>query len=451
MVPFLAHKNPPPTWTHPAKMDLATLHLPEADARGIMMLAFASIQFAMIRSLFHFSLLFLPLFILCGCHATVERPPLPVPAVVVEPVLIRDVQSYIETTGTTAAFEFVEIPARVSGFLQEVRYAPGDIVSAGAPLFLIQPDQYQAEVRAAEGALASAQAHLRLMESNLARMKIQVERGASTQEELDTATAQRDESAATVIQAEAKLETANLNLTYTDVRSPITGKVDRNFVDVGNVVGPTGNNAVLTTVAGMDPIYVYFDVSDSQFNTIREHVRANNMLVMEVPDQQLQAGEQQERNVLVSRLEAFQLEFEINLIRGSEPGLGDFPFKGIIETAGNTIDQSTGTITIRGIIPNADYGIFPGQICRVRVPIWKIPDAVLVRQEAIGTDMNQRYVYVVDDKNTVHRRVVELGASQPDGTRLVTKGLERGERYVVSGIQRVRDGSEVTILDVRDP
>ena len=397
----------------------------------------------MIRS-FYFSLPILLLFTAFGCHRAPERPPLPIPIVVVEEVQVRDVPSYIETTGTTDAYEFVEVVARVSGFLQEIRYAAGDIVAAGTPLFLIQPEQYQAEVKAAEGGLASAHAHLSLAEANLSRTQQLFDRATLTKEDLDTAIAQRDESAAAVIQAEARLQTAQLNLSYTDIRSPITGKVDPSIFSTGNMVGPSGNNMVLATVAGMDPIFVNFDISDSQFNTIRAfHLAQDIPVVREQPSVQAEGAEHSS----MSRLEELQIAFKVGLIRGSEPGAQDFPYEGIIETAFNTINPTTGTIMVRGKVPNADYGIFPGQICRVRIPMWKIPDAVLVRQEAIGTDLTQRYVYVVDENNVAHRRVVELGALQDDGTRIVTQGLEKGERYVVSGIQRVRDGSQVNVRE----
>jgi RND family efflux transporter MFP subunit len=372
---------------------------------------------------------------------------MPVSEVVVESVLVRDVQPYIEATGVTNAHERVEIPARVSGFLKEIRYAAGNIVAAGAPLFIIQPEQYQADVKASEGALLSAQASLKLAEANFARTQRLVAQGASTQEDLDTATAQRDAAAAAITQAEAALDIAKLNLSYTDVRSPIKGKVDPSAVDVGTMVGPTGNKSMLTTVAGMDPIHVRFDISDSQFNSIQAYAREHKTPAMAAALQQLQAAGQQGSTPTSSGLEEFQIPFEMSLIVGSTPETGEYPYKGVIETTNNTIDPSTGTITVRGKIPNGDYAIFPGQICRVRIPIWTTPDALLVRQEAIGTDMNQRYVYVVDDKNTVHRRVIELGPLQAEGTRVVTKGLEKGERYIVNGIQKVRDGSQVKIRE----
>ena len=379
---------------------------------------------------------------------------MPVPEVVVESVIVQNVQAYIEETGVTDASDYVEILARVSGYVREIRYASGDIVPAGAPLFLIQPEQYEAEVKTAEGRLASAQAQLKLMEANLARTQRTFDQGASTKEDLDTATAHRDEAAAAIMQNEAALEIAKLNLSYTDIRSPVMGKVDPSTIGVGDMVGPTGRTVKLTTVAGMDPIFVNFDISDAHFNSIREYARHHHRpvidegILQQIQEARKHTGEvtEQEEGAL-SRLEEFQIPFEMSLIVGSAPADREFPYKGIIETAYNRIDPSTGTITIRGKIPNADYTIFPGQIGRVRVPVWPIENAVLVRQAAIGTDMNHRYVYVVDDTNTVHRRVVELGALQPEGTRLVTKGLEPGERYVVSGIQRVRDGSQIKIRE----
>jgi RND family efflux transporter MFP subunit len=373
-----------------------------------------------------------------------EKPPMPIPEVVVETPQIRDVRPYIATTGTTKAFQFVEIPARVTGFLREIRYTPGEIVPAGAPLFLIQPEQYQAEVKAAEGSLAAAHAQLKLADANLDRTKRVATQGAATQEDLDTASAQRDEAAATVTQAEAAVEKAKLNLSYTDVRSPIRGKVDRNLVDLGNMVAPIGSSTILTTVAGMDPIYVYFDISDSQFNSIRVFAKEHKDPAVAELDKQLQTAEEAATSQPSGGL---KIAFELSLIKGSEPGTEEYPFKGLIDMASNTIDSSTGTITIRGKIPNADYGIFPGQICRIRIPLWPIPDAVLVKEEAIGTDLHHQYIYVVDEKNVVHRRVVELGISQADGTRVVTKGLEKDERYVVEGIQKIRDGAEVKIAE----
>ncbi len=433
--------------------------------------------------------------LLPGCRKATTKPPIPVPEVVVEPVIVRDVTPYIAKVGKAEAYEFVKIPARVSGFLREIRYTPGDFVMPGDRLFLIEPDQYAAEVQSAEAQLLSAQARLHLNEANLARTEKLVPSGAKSEEDLQTDTAQRDESKAAVMRAEAALATAKLNLSYTDVRTPIGGKADRNFVDIGNMVSPmsTATNAetdnehgILTTVAGMDPIYIYFEISDYQFNNLREYAKENKSeAAQELVDKlkklkearytttpsnptaptadvppatepaeastteatpetapAANGNENADRSAQKSAIPV-EVEFEVSLIKGATPENGDYPYRGIIDLTSNVIDQSTGTITMRGVLPNEDYMIFPGQICRVRIPLWTVKNAVLVQQEAICSDLNQKYVYVVGADNKAQRRTVELGDSQSDGTRVVIKGLAAGERYVVKGTQKVRDGAEV--------
>ncbi|GHT19391.1 MexE family multidrug efflux RND transporter periplasmic adaptor subunit [Planctomycetales bacterium] len=390
-----------------------------------------------------FSFLFVP-----GCRKPVEKPPVAVPEVVVEEVQIRDVLPYIHTTGRAEAYEFVNVPARVVGALREIRYHPGDIITADSPLFLIEQEQYQAEVKSAQAQLASAQARLKLCQANLARTKEMIAKGAVTEQDLQTDEANQDEAEANVLKAQAGLDMANLNLAYTDVRSPITGKVDRNLVDVGNLVGPNTNGAVLTTVAGMDPIYVYFDISDYQFNNIREFAKDNNDPNIQKLFDRIKKRKETLKTQSPQQLDdspKVKLIFEAGLIKGATATTGEFPFQGIIDMAGNTIDKSTGTITIRGEIPNPDYAIFPGQICRVRIPLWKKTDAVLVKSEAVRPDLNHDYVFVVDEKNVAHRRIVKLGEPQLDGTVVVEEGLQKGDKYIVLGVQKARDGGNVQI------
>ncbi|MDR1962916.1 MAG: efflux RND transporter periplasmic adaptor subunit [Planctomycetaceae bacterium] len=394
-----------------------------------------------------FSALFILLLLVLapGCRHSAEKPLIALPEVVVEEVLIRDVQPYVTTTGHTEAFEFVNVPARVSGILREIRYRPGDVVAANAPLFLIEPEQYQAAVKSAASQLASAQVQLKLSEANLLRTTELKTKGALTEQDLQTDTAKRDEAAANVLNAEAQLDIAKLNLSYTDIRSPITGKTDRNLVDLGNLVGPD-KEPILTTIAGMDPIYVYFDISDYDFNNIREFAKNNdNPKVKELFDWLKKRKESLKTQSPQQQASEPQIKivFELGLIKGALPTLGEFPFQGMIDMTSNKIDRSTGTITIRGEVPNPDYTIFPGQICRIRIPLWQKPNTVLVKTEAIRPDLNHHYVFVVDEKNVAHRRIVKLGEIQPDGTRVVEEGLQKGDRYVVLGIQKVRDGNEI--------
>ncbi len=398
--------------------------------------------------------LLLSLVVFSGCASKTTVPPKQVPEVVLDTVVQRDVQHYIDTTGHADAFEYVRIPARVSGFLREMRYKAGDLVVVDAPLFLIEPDQYKASVDAAEADLASRKAQLLLAEANLTRTKELRTQNALTQADLDSDQAKRDEADAAVKKAEADLATAKLNLSYTDVRSPIAGKVDRNLVDVGNMVGPNGGDNILTTVAGMDPIYIYFDISDTEFNHVREVAKktlteeAAQLVarLKELKESRLKRKQGSQASSTPSPQKKEDVEnvpFMVGLIKGAAPNTGEYPFKGVIDMASNTIDKSTGTITIRGEIPNETYEIFRGQICRVRIPTFKQPGAILVKEEAIATDLNSKFVYVVDEKNVARRQNVVLGQLESDNMRVVESGLKAGDRYVSVGIQKTRDGGEV--------
>lgn len=403
-----------------------------------------------------------------GCRKAKQTPPVPVPEVVVATVQVRDVQQYIETDGFAEAFEFVEIPARVTGFLRQRRYTPGDIVKAGAPLFLIEQTLYLANVESAQAALESAKAQLMLDEANLLRTRKLIEQGAKTEEDLQTDQAKRDESAAAVRKADADLATAQLNLSYTDVRSPITGKVDRNLVDVGNLVGPDGDHEKLTTVAGMDPIYIYFEISDYQFNGLRDFVRKQENSKITQLAEQLRSIKRKnrapdsvsdgvddvagnDRNVddeakptgLSGRVKEFDIPFEAALIKGGEANKRKYPFQGLVDMTSNVINRTTGTITVRGEVPNSQYTIFPGQICYVRIPTTVAKNALLVEERAILTDLNNRYVFVVNEKNQAERRNVTLGKLQPDGTRIIVDGLKKEERYILVGGQKVRNHGQV--------
>lgn len=408
------------------------------------------------------------LFFLPGCHQKTVVPPIAVPEVVVESVLIRDIQPYIEATGKTEAYEFVQIPARVSGFLREVRFKPGDIVVAGTPLFLIEQDQYLAEVKSAQAQLGSAKAQLKLTEANLARTQSLIDQGASTEQDLDTDKAKRDEAEAAVLKAEAALATAELNLSYTDVRSPITGKVDRNLVDVGNLVGPATGHVKLTTVAGMDPIYIYFDISDYQFNHVRDFAGKSGdpdtiQLAKQLqelkrknraPDSVSEGADEKTKNddpnrpaALSGDFMGLNLPFEVALAKGAASNTREYPYRGLVDMTSNVINRSTGTMTMRGEIPNSRYAIFPGQICYVRIPTAIDKDALLVKERAVLTDMNNRYVFIVDEKNRAERRNVTLGKLQPDGMRVVTGGLKKGERYILVGGQKVRNHGDVKPIE----
>jgi RND family efflux transporter MFP subunit len=368
--------------------------------------------------------------VLSGCAKQQHTAEVRLPVVTVEEASSAEVQPFIYSTAYSEAYEFVKITARVKGFLREINYNPGETVSAGKQLFLIEPDQYKAAVDAAQSQVASAEANYKIAQANLERTKGLIPQGAKTQQDLDSDTAVRDEAAASVLKAKADLDTEKINLGYTVVLSPITGKVDRNLIDLGNVVGSDENNSLLTTVARMSPIYIYFTVSDSDFNLLRANARKNH---------------NQKTEAKAVTLRDYGISFNAGIIKGASVEKTDYPFTGTLDMVSNAIDRSTGTIEVRGIIPNEDSAIFPGQICRVRIPVGGKKESVIIKQEALRRDLNKTYIFTVDADNTAHKQYIETGEEQADGTLVVNSGLTKGERYIVKGAVKARDGKKIEI------
>jgi len=352
-----------------------------------------------------------------SCGGETAAPPAPpAPEVTVANPVTRNVTDYAEFTGRTAAFAAVEVRARVSGELQEMRFQPSQPVRAGDVLFVIEPEPYVAERDIAVATIEQWEAELARAQSDLQRLQQALQTEAVSEQEVDRASADVKTAEANLAAARAGLVEAELQLSYTEVRSPISGLVSRNLVDLGNLVG-SGQNTLLTTVNQIDPIYAYFDVSES--------------IVL----QALAARERGEgRN-------ASNPDTRVYLGLDDEDG---WPHEGVVDYVDNTVDTSTGTIQVRGVFDNPTGKLFPGLFARIRLPMGEITDAVLVREDAIGTDLGGKYVLVVGDDNVVELRHIGLGPLQQDGTRVVLSGLEATERYIVNGLQRARPGLPVT-------
>jgi len=346
-----------------------------------------------------------------GCKGKKEAAP-PPPAVTVATPVEKNVQTYGEFTGYTAAVESVDIRARVKGFLNKVAFEDAAVVKKGDLLFIIEQDPYKAQCDQTKAELESAEAELERAQIDLKRVEKAAKTNAVSQEEVTNRRAQRDIAAAAVAEEKAKLEQARLNLGYTKVRSPIDGKVSRRLVDEGNLVG-AGENTLLTTVVTMAPIYVYFDVDERK----------------------LIEGLKRSPGAFDSKKD---YPFYVGL--DTEEG---YPHKGVLDYISNIVDQNTGTITARGILPNKEKELYPGMFARVRVPAKIASDALLVREKAIGTDLGGKYLYIVKSDNTVDQRCVELGPLDGE-MRVISKGIKKGERYIVDGLQFARPGLPVT-------
>jgi RND family efflux transporter MFP subunit len=336
------------------------------------------------------------------------------PEVTVATPVQRDVTVFQEFTGTTEARRSVEVRARVQGFLESMEFEPSSFVPKGDVLFVIEPAPYQAQRDRAEAGLESARAGLARTESDLDRLEQAVKTNAVSQQEVTRARAERDQASAAVLQAQASLTNAEIELGYTTVTSPINGLVSRNFVDVGNLVG-AGEPTLLATVRQIDPIYAYFDVSE-------------RFIASQLAESGGHRGPTSEE------------EIPITLVL-KETG---YEVEGMVDAIDNTVDPATGTMQVRGIFPNPDALVLPGFFVHVRVPGELLEDAMLVEETALGTDLGGRYLMIVGKGDVIEKRYIQLGPLESDMMRVVLEGVEKGERYVSEGLQRARPGLPVT-------
>ena len=341
----------------------------------------------------------------------------PPPEVTVAVPEQRDVMGYQEFTGRTEAVESIEIRARVSGVLERQAFEASSIVRKGQLLFVIEPDSYVARKNGADAEVKTWEAELARAKSDLERLEQAIRTNAVSQQEVDRARADVQQAEANLLGAHAGLEQAELDVSYTEVRSPIAGMVSRRRVDIGNLVG-SGENTLLTTVAQLDPIYAYFDVSE-RFILRMLNDRGQSMTNWRAESDEPTLG---------------------YLGLANEDG---WPHEGYLDYVDNTVDVNTGTIQVRGVWPNPDGLLFPGLFARIRVPTTLREGALLVSERAIGTDLGGKFLLIVGDGDVVELRHVELGQLD-EGLRVILSGLEPGERYIINGLQRARPGLPVT-------
>ena len=347
-----------------------------------------------------------------GCDSGAPQPPA-APEVIVAEVLSKRIVDWDEYSGRFAAVDSVEVRPRASGYVNEVRFREGQLIKRGDVLVTIDPRPYQADYDRASANVDLAQSQLEL--SNLEANRAQNLRatGAVPVEELDKRVADRNQRRANVAAAKAALESAALTLSFTEVRAPVDGRASRAEVTRGNLVtGGDSGGTLLTTIVSVDPIYVYFDGDENAY------LRYNAMA---------RAG---------SRKSSRDAPNPMRVGLADESG---FPHEGIIDFVDNQIDPRTGTIRVRGVLDNKQ-GIFtPGLFARVQLLGSGEYDAILIEDRAVGTDQNQRFVYVLGADNKLEYRAVELGRVV-DGFRVIRKGLAKGDVVVTSGLQRARPG-----------
>jgi len=342
--------------------------------------------------------------VLTGCgRASAQSQPPPAPAVTVAPVEQKDIVEWSEFTGRTEPVDSVEIRPRTSGYIQEVRFQSGQLVKKGDVLFIIDPrwnqatfDQRQAEYEQAKG--------------EADRTDLLLKNNAISAEEAEARKAR-------YLGAKAALDSARLDLEYTEVRSPIDGRVSRALLTEGNYVsGAASSASLLTTVVSVSPVYVYASVDEDaylKFNRLVEEKKLGNTEDGKTPV-------------------ALELADE-----------SDFPHQGTIESFDNQLDPNTGSILLRAVFQNDDGRIVPGLFARIRIPLSEKHSALLVDDRAVGTDQANKFVLTLTHTNTVAYQPVTLGPLV-DGKRVIRSGLEVGQQIVVNGLQRVRPGMAVS-------
>lgn len=345
----------------------------------------------------------------CGKSKSAAPPP---PIVQVAEVTVTNVQFDTEIIGQLDSPQNVEVRARVEAFVEKVLFIEGSEVKEGDPLFLLDKKPFVERLAAAEGALAETKAALNKYETDVARLKPLAAKRAVPQQDLDNAVASVEGGKASVVSAQARVESATLDLGYCDVRSPVSGLIGAKQVSVGNLVGK-GEPTLLATVSTLDPIWFYCSVSEVRYLKAQSDVRRTGRQIADLP-------------------------VTLILADGSvHPAPGKFVF---IDRA---VDPKTGTLRVRAEFANKDRLLRPGMFARIRVDTASHPNSILVPERAVVELQGKSFVWVIDSANKATQRPVQAKEHFPPNV-VIEEGLKPNERIVVEGIQKVREGAPVT-------
>jgi multidrug efflux system membrane fusion protein len=363
-------------------------HLPAARRGGQRIIAFAVVAA-----------------ILAACNreeqAHVAPPP---PEVDVAQIVSKPVRRWDEFTGRVAATDMVEVRARVSGYVDRIAFKEGEQVKAGALLFVIDPRPYRAAYESAAAQLERARAAVQLAQAQNERAQLLIKSGAISRSDYDARSATLAQAYADVHAAEAALATAKLNLDYTEVRSPIAGKVGRALLTLGNLI--QADQTLLTNVVSQDPVYVYFQPDEQTFLRYSELTRKGERANSANP---------------------------VRVGLASDTG---FPYAGAVDFVNNQVDPATGTISLRAIVPNPKGLFVPGLYARVQLEGGAEFVAMLVDDKAVLTDQDRKYVYVLGPESKAMRKDVTLGGLY-EGLRIVQSGLDADDKIIVAGTQKI--------------
>lgn len=342
----------------------------------------------------------------------------PPPPVTVASPLLKNIVEWDEFTGQFAAVDEVDIRARVSGFLESIHFRDGQLVNKGDLLFVIDPRPFQIALTAAQSSLASAQARLDLAKLQLTRAEKLKQSDFTSQSTLDQRQQEMLSAAADTQVATAAISAAKLNLEFTQVTAPVSGRISAHRVSVGNLVtgGESGGSTLLTTIVSLDPIHFDFDMSEADFLAYQRAAAAGRL------------KSNRDSGIVVSA----------HLMDET-----DWRLQGTLDFVDNAVDRTAGTIRARAVFPNPDHLITPGQFGRIRIPGSDPYDAVLIPDSAILSDQSRKIVMTVGADGTVAPKVIRPGP-MIDGLRIIREGLVGSDVIIVDGLLRARPGAKVT-------
>jgi RND family efflux transporter MFP subunit len=369
------------------------------------------------------SALVLAAFIALGCSGCGKPAPAasdaPVPKVTTTAVVAQETIDTDEYTGQTEASEEVEVRSRIFGFLKSIDFKDGDFVQEDQPLFTIEPDEYDAIHKQSLARIDVNQANLTLNKAKLARNEALLRAKAISVEEYEESVAAVQTSEAAIAAARADANRTAIDLKYTVVKAPIAGRIDRAFVTKGNLLtGGQSTGTLLTKIVSEQPMYVYFDVDE---RSLLRYMRQRAATRESAPGSLRDLG----------------IPCYVQLADEKE-----FSHEGKLDFIATSVNRTTGTARLRGVFANADRSLASGLFVRLRIPVSKPYEALLIPERALATDQSVKFVYVVNVEGKAERRTVELG-SQRGEMRIITSGLKAGDHVIVKGLQRVKPGQKV--------